>query len=227
MFDEKSRYDAHDVDLTQTITESMLKTVYEAHNLNLLICITEIESNDDEHEVEKIDEKFSTSSFHSLDKTSTSEISKNQLVLSFSSSSRSVSKSISLSIDNKKKESEKEKKKMIELDLDQANIFSKKMFRNRALKKQVYMTNLINAAHEEIAVYHITFFAFLEAKHYYLLKTVKISSKSSLKDSSQRLHRDYLFSKSINYRQMLIHSHVMNFREALKTKLIVLRQKKI
>ena len=87
------------------------------------------------------------------------------------------------------------------------------------------MTNLINATHEKIAVYHIAFFAFLEAKHYYLSNTVKTSSKSSFKDSSQRLHRDYLFSESTSYRQMLIHSHVMNFRETLKTKLAILRLK--
>ena len=189
MFDKKSRYDAHDVDLTQTITKSMLKTVYEVHNLNLLTRIIEIESND-EYKVEKVDEKFSAFLFHSLDKTSMSEIQlKNQLALSFSSSSRSVSESIiDLSIDSKKKETDKEKKKMIELDLDQANILFKKVFRARASRKQVYMTNLINAVHEKIAVYHIAFFAFFKAKHYYLSKTVKNSSKSSFKDSSQRLH---------------------------------------
>ena len=183
MFDENFKYDAHGVDLIQAITEFMLKTVYEVHNLNILTRIIEIESNDDE--VEKVDEKFSISSFHSLDKTSASEIqSKNQLVLLSSSSSRSVLKSIiDQSIDSKKKV-EKEKKKMIELNLDQINILSEEVFRVRASRKQVYRTNLINAAHEEIAVYHIAFFAFFEAKHYYLSNTAKTSSKSSFKDSS-------------------------------------------
>ena len=87
----------------------MLETIYEVHNLNFLIRIIEIELNDDE--VEKVDEKFSTSLFHSLDKTTISEISKNQLILSFSSLFWSISKSISLSIDNKKKGIEKEKKR--------------------------------------------------------------------------------------------------------------------
>ena len=111
MFDENFKYDAHDVDLTQAITEPMLKTVYEAHNLDPLTRIIEIESNDDE--VEKVDEKFSISSFHSLDETSTPEIqSKNQLVLSSSSSSRSVSKSIiDQSIDSKKKRVKKKRRK--------------------------------------------------------------------------------------------------------------------
>ena len=116
---------------------------------------------------------------------------------------------------------------MIELNLDQTNILSEEVFRVRASRKQVYRTNLINAAHEKIAVYHIAIFAFLEAKHYYLSNTVKTFSKSSFKDSSQRLHRNYLLSKSTSYHQMLTHSHVMSFREALKTKLVALKQKKI
>ena len=223
MFDENFKYDAHDVDLTQAVSEFMLKTIYEVHNLNLLTRIIKIESND-EYEVEKVNEKFSISSFHTLDKTTISEISKNQLVLSSSSSSRSVSKSIiDLSTDSK----QKKKKKMIELDLDQTNILSEKVFRVRASRKQVYMMNLINAVHEKIAVYHIAFFVFLEAKHYYFSNTIKTSSKLSFKDSIQKLHRDYLFSKSTSYHQMLTHSHVMNFREALKMKLVALRQKKI
>ena len=190
MFDEKFKYDAHDVDLIQIVSESILKTIYEAHNLDSLTRITEIESNDDE--VEKVDEKFSIPSFHSLVEMSTSEIqSKNQLVLSSSLSSRSISKSIiDQSIDNKKKETDKEKKKMIKLNLDQTNILFEKMFRVFAFRKQIYMTNLINAVHEKIAIYHIAFVVFFEAKHYYFSNTIKTSSKSSFKDSSQRLHRD-------------------------------------
>ena len=110
MFDERSKYDIHDYDLTQIVSEFMLKTVYKAYNLNLLTWTIEIESNDDEYEIEKVDEEFSISLFHSLDKTSTFEILKNQLALLFSSSSRSISKSIiDLFIDNKQKKKNKTK----------------------------------------------------------------------------------------------------------------------
>ena len=107
MFDENFKYDVHDVDLTQIVNEFMLKTIYEVHNLNLLIRIIEIESND-KYEIEKVNEKFSTPSFHSLDETTIFEILKNQLILSSLSSSRSISKSIiDLSIDSKQKKKRK------------------------------------------------------------------------------------------------------------------------
>ena len=50
MFDDKTTYDAHDIDLLQAVKEPMLETVFEAHNLNPITQITEIESDEEESE---------------------------------------------------------------------------------------------------------------------------------------------------------------------------------
>lgn len=46
IFDDDTIYDAHDIDLLQTVTESMLETIYEIHDRTSITQIIEIESDE-------------------------------------------------------------------------------------------------------------------------------------------------------------------------------------
>ena len=56
MFDKEKKYDAHDVDLVQTIQKLMIETMYDTTNLNYISQIKKIESNDDLMIINEIDQ---------------------------------------------------------------------------------------------------------------------------------------------------------------------------
>ena len=86
MFDDRIIYDAHDIDLLQAVKELMLKTVYEAQNLNSITQITEIESDE---------KKFEHNSKHTLMKIDQSKIKKVETLSTFSSSEMTSTSMIS------------------------------------------------------------------------------------------------------------------------------------
>jgi hypothetical protein len=230
----------------QIIIESMLEITYEIENLNSLIIIIEIESNSNEDEnttrrivsfielsnsdlenqnLESKEKKnFYLSSFSSSDMHifSTFEINTSRSYkLGESSNSSSSSSSFSTSID-------KLIKKMIDLNINTINILSERMRRSR-IRKQTYLIALSQNFKQSTA-YHSRFSTFANANLYYENKhdnQIKSSVQKfiQIKSLNQRLHRDILFSKLKNFRQMIKHSHFVDFNHVIRTKINALRVK--
>ena len=130
IFDEKTRYDAHDVDLLQTINESIIETIYEVENIEFINVIREIDSN-------KNDFFISSSIFDNIDfirssndqsehisfieTSQSSESSKSSKI--YLSISSSFKQSISVEIDQLKSSKSARQVKKIEIELNETNIF--------------------------------------------------------------------------------------------------------
>ena len=124
------------------------------------------------------------------------------------------------------------KKKKIELNLNSDNILSKKMKKTRQSKKQIYAVHLDNDSHESLSTFYESFSSLLSTRNYYFsvdfsasssaaLAAVAINQSSIAKLSIlfERLHRDILSSKSINYCQILKHSQRQRFIQIMNIEL--------
>ena len=220
IFDDSTRYDPHDIDVMQAISEPMLPLpeTFEIPNLLTdLARITEVES-DLEDEINLHAEQNQQS------------IEKGQMPASGNSPNDSANDSASHDSAKGKtfeylpsplpseatpppdpKPSQKEKK-VIGLELDQANILPEGVRRERKGRKQAYFAALKDAENGEVISFHSSFAAFAKSLFF-------------TKFSQHRLHRDSLPAEPKHFGQMLKHSHSAGFQEAIKTEIKALEAK--
>ena len=106
------------------------------------------------------------------------------------------------------------KKREIELNLNFNNILLKRIKRTRQSKKQVYAAHLNNDNNENLLTFHELFLSLLSIKNYYFFELFDFSTLFSIASIAaainqsfitklsilfERLHRDILLSKLINY----------------------------
>jgi RNA-splicing ligase RtcB len=108
-------------------------------------------------------------------------------------------------------------KKMIELDIDTINIISERMRKRRATRKQIYLIVLKEIADDEITSFHSAFSAMSCASVFYNHENQMISQLIRLDLTS--FHRDSMSLELKNFRQMIRHSHTVDFSQVILTKI--------
>ena len=219
MFDDRIIYDAHDIDLLQAVKELMLKTVYEAQNLNSITQITEIESDE---------KKFEHNSKHTLMKIDQSKIKKVESLSTLSSSEMTPTSTVPHTPISFRSVSEApasapapsppiNKASKNSADFDSANILPEGVSRHRKPRRQAYSTALVQASNEILKSYHAAFSANIMANSYL--------NQRKLTQTSLRVHRNALSLESQHYRQLLNHPHAKEFKLAMRTEIDALKAK--
>ena len=214
MFDEKIKYkNSKDVDLMQAVNESMIEMTYEAQNLDFIISIVKIDSNEKKatQETSDIDVRVLAKTHIDVKKSEDESLNKNkasEYLLTSSYTTETISDS---SINNSSIEKSSFKvKKMMKLDLNKTNILSEKMSRSRR-RKQAYSTALSQMKNQNSDD------AFHEA----------FASVFMTNTKSERIHRDDLLDESRHYHQMIKHSHADDFKQIMQIELKALTERNI
>jgi hypothetical protein len=213
VFDEKARkYDLKNVDLMQTIKKSMIEMTYETQNLNLIISIIEIDSDEkeilikktfDQGIIDQLTDENSEENFMQMIQFMKKEKTSKYLTTS-SFSVKTISDSSTKAIhDTEMHEKNSSIKKTMNLDLDSTNILPEKMSRTRgSAHKQAYSIALAHAENANNQAFHAAFASVF-------LTNIK----------SRRIHRNDLLEESRFYHQMIKHSHANEFRNIMQMKL--------
>ena len=234
IFDDDAIYDAHDIDLLQAVKEPMLETVHEAHHLDPITQITEIEY-DEEVNIESIQhpkeiqgnqaagkeaEGFLQGFLPTPSSTPASTPTPTSTVPPTPSSSRSASEApINRAPTNEASRNG--------ADFDAANILPEGVRRNRT-RRQAYANSLLKATNGEFQAFHASFAAYITANSYYALNSTSLPAHKALTStspSSHRLHRDTLPLEPQHYGQMLNHPHAEGFKQAMLTEVNALKGK--
>ena len=119
---------------------------------------------------------------------------------------------------------------MIDLDIDMINIISEKMRRPReSSRKQAYVIMLHEFSDEKISSFHAALSTFVNDETFYkenarqMKKNLTALIVDRDKNFTFRLHRDVMSLKSLNFRQIMKHSHTADFEKVIQTKITVLK----
>ena len=245
MFDENFKYQKNDVDLMQLISESMLEISFDVSNLPTLARIEELSSNEkNESTREMIVESIETS-YRSKKKKF---LSNQQNLLSssptFIASENSENSNPFLTSEENSENSDfidifafvpppansKRKfapstfaSKNIIFKIDESNIISEGVKRQRQFKKQAYATALNNAGNGRNETFHATFEAHLNVNQYYVQENSQNNQKTS--SSNIKFHKNILFSEFQHFEILKNHSHADEFKRAMETEIAALKSK--
>jgi hypothetical protein len=200
IFDDETDYDSFEIDLMQTFTESMLKTIFEIISLNSLTLITEIESNENEYNESR--NKSFIKQANKSDQSKIVQINQDKEVeylSSLNSSDFSTSSTSDKDTLDQSTSSLVKTKKMIDLNIDTINILSEKVKRRRT-QRQTYLIALSQISDDQISSYHATFFAFVSASFFYSTNQISSLNIQNNVNIKQRLYKDSLLLKSKYYR---------------------------
>ena len=108
------------------------------------------------------------------------------------------------------------------------------MGRRKTSRRQTYATSLIEAAKDEIFSYYAAFAAFSRASQFFQSffpettnQNEALISTNSTNLSHFRIHRDFLFFESKNFRQFQKHFHAVDFRKIMQIEIESLTSKNI